>query len=363
MKIDIITLHYIRNYGSVLQTYATQAKFVSMGYEAEIIDYIRPNAEDKSMIEQGFEKKNLHGIKKLLYIGLKKFEFSKRNRVCINFLNKYCKFTRRYKDYNDLKSDPPAADMYCTGSDQTWNAEYNGGVLPAYFLDFVPEDKTKIGYAVSIGRSSISKEEELEILPYIKTYKAISVREDSAKQILQNMGYHNVEHILDPTLVLNKDDWKPMVEPRLINEKYVLIYRLNNCPRLEKFAQELSKKTGCKVVRMSYYVTHFASKGKMVFMPTVEQFLSLIYYADYVITDSFHCTAFSLNFNKEFFVFYPGKYSSRLQSVLALTGTVDRAERKDTDSLKPIDYRHVNEVLERERKKATAFIKMYCNME
>ena len=76
MKIDIITLHYIRNYGSVLQTYATQAKFESMGYEAEIVDYIRPNAEDNAMIEEGFEKKKLHGIKKMLYIGLKKFEFS-----------------------------------------------------------------------------------------------------------------------------------------------------------------------------------------------------------------------------------------------------------------------------------------------
>lgn len=83
MKIDIITLHYIRNYGSVLQTYATQAKFEAMGYEAEIVDYVRPNAEDGAMIEEGFEKKNLHGIKKMLYIGLKKFEFSKRNRVSI----------------------------------------------------------------------------------------------------------------------------------------------------------------------------------------------------------------------------------------------------------------------------------------
>ena len=146
----------------MLQTYATQAKFEAMGYEAEIVDYVRPNAEDGAMIEEGFEKKNLHGIKKMLYIGLKKFEFSKRNRVCIDFLDKYCKLTRRYKDYNDLRNDPPAADVYCTGSDQTWNAEYNGGVLPAYFLNFAPEGKKKIGYAVSIGRSSISKEEENE---------------------------------------------------------------------------------------------------------------------------------------------------------------------------------------------------------
>lgn len=335
MKIDIITLHYIRNYGSVLQTYATQAKFESMGYEAEIVDYVRPNAEDNAMIEEGFEKKKLHGIKKMLYIGLKKFEFSKRNRVCIDFLNKYCKLTRRYKDYNDLKNDPPVADVYCTGSDQTWNAEYNGGVLPAYFLDFAPKGKKKIGYAVSIGRATISKDEENETRPY-------------------------VEQILDPTLVLNEKDWKPLVAPRMIKEKYIIIYRLNSCPRMEEFAQNLARKTGCRIVRMSYYVTHFASKGKMVFMPTVEQFLSLIYYADYVITDSFHCTAFSLNFNKEFFTFYPGKYSARLHSILTLTGTENRAEPKNADDLKEIDYTSVNEVLNKERNRATAFIKKYC---
>lgn len=271
-------------------------------------------------------------------IGLKKFEFSKRNRVCIDFLNKYCKLTRRYKDYNDLKNDPPVADVYCTGSDQTWNAEYNGGVLPAYFLDFAPKGKKKIGYAVSIGRATISKDEENETRPYVEQYDAISVREDSAMRILQNMGCQNVEQILDPTLVLNEKDWKPLVAPRMIKEKYIIIYRLNSCPRMEDFAQNLARKTGCRIVRMSYYVTHFASKGKMVFMPTVEQFLSLIYYADYVITDSFHCTAFSLNFNKEFFTFYPGKYSARLHSILTLTGTENRAEPQNADDLKEIDY-------------------------
>ena len=356
MKIDIITLHYIRNYGSVLQTYATQAKFESMGYEVEIIDYVRPNAEDNAMIKSGYDRKNLHRLKKLLYYFVKKFEFSKRNRVCIDFINAHCKLTRRYKDYNDLKTDPPVADIYCTGSDQTWNSEYNGGVLPAYYLDFAPENKTKIGYSISIGRSSISKEEAAEICPYVEKYKAISVREDSAKKILLDLGYQNVCHILDPTLVLNKDEWKVLTAKRMIKEKYIIIYRLNNCPRMELFAQELSRKTGCRIVRMSYYMTHFASKGKMVFMPKVEQFLSLIYYADYVITDSFHCTAFSLNFNKEFFVFYPEKYSSRLESILKLTGTEWRAEIENVNDIKAINYKYVNEVLDRERSKATDFI-------
>ncbi|MFR1286996.1 MAG: polysaccharide pyruvyl transferase family protein [Subdoligranulum sp.] len=102
--------------------------------------------------------------------------------------------------------------------------------------------------------------------------------------------------------------------------------------------RNFQKKTGCKIVKNELLCYSFCIKRKMVFMPTVEQFLSLIYYADYVITDSFHCTAFSLNFNKEFFTFYPGKYSARLHSILTLTGTENRAEPQNADDLKEIDY-------------------------
>ena len=102
---------------------------------------------------------------------------------------------------------------------------------------------------------------------------------------------------------------------------------------MEAYAKELSEKTGCKIVRMSYYLNHFRCQGKMIYTPKVEEFLSLINYADYVITDSFHCTAFSLNFHKEFFIFYPGKYSTRLQSILELTGTTHRVMNENKDVL------------------------------
>lgn len=89
-RLHIITLHYIRNYGSVLQTYATQAKFETMGYEAEIVDYVRPNAEDGAMIEEGFEKKNLHGIKKMLYmLHVRKRNRQKYSEACRPILGKY----------------------------------------------------------------------------------------------------------------------------------------------------------------------------------------------------------------------------------------------------------------------------------
>lgn len=352
LEISVITLHYIRNYGSLLQTYATQKKFEQYGHSVQIIDYWRPG------VTKHYTSGNL--IKKAIYLVWKFVEDIKRNRVAICFLNKYINLTRRYEDYDDLKNNPPKADVYITGSDQTWNSEYNGGILPAYYLDFGSKSVKRLGYAVSIGLDDFPENEKEHIRRYLLSYDYVTVREDSAKKILNSLGYINVEHILDPTLVLSHDDWKPLIAPRRIKQKYIIIYRLNYNEDMEEYAKYLSEKTNCKIIRMSYYLTHFLCQGKMIYSPSVEMFLSLIENAEYVITDSFHCTAFALNFNKEFFVFYPGKYNTRIQSILNLTGTSHRVVSDINQKIAPIDFGYVNNVLNNERQKVDRFIKNYC---
>lgn len=360
-KVEIVTLHYIRNYGSVLQTYATQKKFEQMGYSTEVVDYVRPNAEPKALLQSGLASKHYKNpIKKAVYVVLKTLENKFRDRVCVDFLEKYVHMTRRYKDYADLKSDPPMADIYVTGSDQTWNSEYNGGVLPAYYLDFAPEDKKRIGYSVSIGLNEIPQNEVEQTKDYVQKYTAISVREASAKKILDELGGQNVEHVLDPTLVLNGDDWSKLAAPRCVQGDYILIYKLNNNDEMERYAEQLAKETGCKIIRMTYFLSNLRSGGKIFFCPKVEEFLSLIKYATYVITDSFHCTAFSLNFKRNFYIFYPGKYSTRLQSVLSLTGTEHRVITENTQKPAEIDFDFVDKKLNEEREKVTRFIENYC---
>lgn len=360
MKIEIATLHYIRNYGSVLQTYATQKKLEDMGFEAEILDYVRPNASEDAVISGGLERKQLKGIRSLAYIALKKVENIRRNRVCQNFLDKYCHLSRHYTDDADLMRDPPQADIYCTGSDQTWNSEYNGGLLPAYFLDFAPEGARRIGYAVSIGMAKIPEAEREPMREYLRRYHAISVREDSAKVLLEDLGIPGAAHVLDPTLALQREEWEAVAAPRRIPGKYIFIYRLTSNRELERFAEKLSAQTGLPIVRASYYLTHLTQKGKLLYTPEVEDFLSLIRHAEYVLTDSFHCTAFSLNFNRNFFVFYPKRYSTRLESILTLTGTAHRVDLTEPENAQPIDYDRVNAVLAREREKTEDFLRRAC---
>lgn len=359
MKASIITLHYINHYGSVLQTYATCRVFEKAGIEAEIIDYIRPNAKESEFIENALKVKNIskYSLKGLLYSIVKRIEAERIRRVCNVFRKTNIPLTRFYGSYKELCADPPVADIYCTGSDQTWNSVYNGGLLPAYYLRFAPKNKTKIGYAVSIGMDRFPPEEEIRAKKYINEYSAISVRENSAIPTLCDLGYNCVIQVVDPTLMLCRKEWEPFISKKLVREKYILIYKLNNLPEMEDFAEKLSKKTGCRIVRVSYYLFHMKNRGKMFWSPPVEDFLSLIDNAEYVITDSFHGLAFSLNFHKEFYAFMPGQYSSRLTSILSLTGTESRLVKNiDKYDTTPIDYEKVDTVLEKERKKALRYI-------
>ena len=365
MKASIITLHYINHYGSLLQTYATCYMFNKLGIETEIIDYQRPNASEKQQILDALHVRgiSINSIRGMIYATVKRIENYKRHKFSEDFKRKYITFTRHYVNYDDLCSDPPAADVYCTGSDQTWNSIYNGGLLPAYYLRFAPNGKKRIGYAVSIGMEKYPENERKLAAEYIKDYAAVSVRESSALDIIRDLGYNNVSQIVDPTLAMSKEEWSPLIARRKIKEKYIIIYKLNSIPEIEEFADILARKTGCKIVRMSYYLNHFKYQGKMVYSPSVEEFLSLINYAEYVITDSFHCLAFSLNFQKEFYAFFPDEYNSRLKSLMELTGTLSRRVNDvnyyNTD---PINYDYVNKTLERERKRSEAFIRQNCEI-
>ena len=350
-KAAVITLHYIRNYGSVLQTFATQYMFEKLGYSVEIIDYIRPN-----MRNDGRKKAGGNILRNVVYTVENWFI----NRVCTAFLQKYVHLTRNYEDYQALAAEPPGADVYITGSDQTWNSEYNGGVLPAYYLDFAPGGCKRIGYSVSIGMNNFPDEEKAQIKSYIEKYDAVSVRDKRAKYLLKDLGYQNVEQVIDPTLALSREDWCPLFSKKMIRGKYILIYKLNRNPLLEEYAKKLAKETGCKIVRVTYWLSNLFHGGKGIFCPNVGAFLSLIDNAEYVLTDSFHCTAFSLNFHKNIYVFYPGKYSSRLQSVLELTGTEHRVIRDTAERPDEIDFSHVDDVLLRERSRIVAFMKENC---
>lgn len=357
-KVSIITLHYIKNYGSVLQTYATQTVFERLSCDAEFVDYIRPNecvVEQKKSI-----KEKVTDATKSVILGLVKGEsFDKEDHIFKNFVEKYIHLSKYYDSYQELCANPPQADVYCTGSDQMWNCEWNGGIIPAYYLEFAPEGKRRISYAASIGMQQIPQQYKEQVQEMTAKYAAISVRENSAVEVLKTIDYPDAMQVLDPTFMLGASDWEKIMAPRPVSYDYVLIYQLNPNEEFDQFARDLAKEKGIKTLRIAFSLKEAMMADKTIYFPTVTQWLSLFYYASYVVTDSFHGTAFSINLQKQLSVFYPPRFKTRLDSILSLTGLEDCiAEGKHPRELKEITtYDKVQEILDRERAKAVGFLK------
>ena len=228
-----------------------------------------------------------------------------------------------------------------------------------YYLAFAPESARKISYAASFGKSKLESDEVNKTRRLLKRYDSISLRELSGVEIIDKLGIENSTNVLDPTLLLSGEDWRKISSRKFTKDRYILIYNLNRNPRIDAYAKELSIKTGLEVRYLSYQLHEFYKNGKMFCNPPVEDFLALIDGADYVITDSFHATAFSLNFNKEFVIVYPGKYSTRLQSILEILGLTNRVAKNERDLSiveSKIDYNRVNEILAAERKRSLLWL-------
>ena len=362
-KVELITLQRVPNYGSVLQAYATQKIIESLGYEVEIINYFPNRMTIKSMLRR-IKNKN-EKLKKHMMIRM----FA-RIIIYPSYLKRFHTFKKFYKNLNqtnkeyhsndELKKNFPDADVYCTGSDQVWNSEWNEGIDEALFLDFVPNDIKKIAISASFGKKEL-QENEVEITKrLLKRYSNISLREKSGVDILNRIGISDATNILDPTLLLDKNDWDIVSSNKFKNEEYILVYNLNRNCKIDKYAENLSKKTGLKIKYLSYQLHEFYKKGKMYCNPKVEDFLALIKNSKYVITDSFHGTAFSLNYGKEFVIVYPEKYSTRLQNILELLNLTERVAKDENDLSvcdSKIDYLSVQSKLNIERQKSIDWIK------
>ena len=214
MKISVITLHIINNYGSALQTYATQTVLEKMGYEVEFVNYYRDGSSISKRVATNLKFSNIYNKNFLFrFIGktILTLNFKKQDKVFKKFLNEKINLTKKYENFEELKENPPIADFYCTGSDQVWNSEWNSKIDPAYFLDFVSDGVKKVSFASSFGKSAIDEEEEKKIKPFLEKYNYITVRENSANKILKNMGIES-KVILDPTLLLSKNDWCKIIE-------------------------------------------------------------------------------------------------------------------------------------------------------
>ena len=360
-KVTVITLQNVRNYGSALQALATQEIFKSLGCEVNFINYVRNDiVSPATRIKKWCREMKV--IKKLVYGCILYPSFIRQNVVFTKFLKQNLNvIPQKYMSDEDFNRFPITSDIYCTGSDQTWNSAWNDGILPPLFLSFVPDSVRKIAYAASFGKSKLDEWEIDKTRELLSRYNAISVRESSGVGIIKDLGLPEATHVLDPTLQVDKSFWKKYVGERKIRHPYVLIYQLNTNKDFDNYAQEFARRKGLRLVRFCTRIDQCVKCGKSLIVPDVTDFVSAIYYADYVITDSFHATAFSVNMNVTPICIYPNEFGGRIASILKLTGLEKQHLTSYNDfsyiNAPQIDFISVNRILDEERLKGVDFLK------
>lgn len=322
-KIGIITLYYKnRNYGGLLQSYALVKFLEKNGYEAKQISFeknLNQNKKTKTRrIIDLIEEIGLIGLIKKIYYKIKlKISFkliSKKYRKII--VEKIAKRNIKFEEFElciphtkvvtekDIGEINNMFDTFICGSDQIWKPGVN---CPEYFLKFVKKDKTKISYAASIGRSNLAKEDLKYIINSVKELDAISLREEEAVNEFKQQNI-NAALVLDPTLLLDKDDWSAFAEEYKIDGKYIFCYFLGTSKKQRKMIEEFAKKKALKIVTMPF-MSKIPSKNDIKFGDeklyeiSPKQLVYVIKNAEYIFTDSFHISVFSGIFEKNFFVF------------------------------------------------------------
>ena len=367
-KISVVTAApYVQNYGSMLLTYATQRLLENKGFDVEILNYSRQSLQEAISFKELLYALSVRDgsnnkpsiIRFAMAIALYSSEMTMA-KIVRDFMGKYITISPiRYLDEESLKNEIPLADIYCTGGDQMWNEQCNfHRTLKEFYLSFAPKGKPKVSFSTSIGKERFDDWELPEVLPLLKNYDLISVREASTKPYFESLGIKNVYHLIDPTLLLPKEEWKAIVVPRQIKEGYILLYEISRKGNLTTCAKKIAKKTGKKLVRINRYSLDKIRAGKSILCPTPEEWLSLFCYADAVVTNSFHGVVFSTIFERQF-ILVPGANPTRLENMMKTLGISGRTCSDPAKVLEvyktPIDYSKVDKHLKEERRKFSDF--------
>jgi hypothetical protein len=312
-KIGIITFHFATNCGGVLQAFSLLDTLKKLNNtDVSIIDF-RPEELTKNF-EVYLYKRGINVAKLLL------------NLLTYNIRkNKKIKFQSFEKDFLSLSSfEKNDFDILVSGSDQVWNPSITK--LKEYYLNIETGAK-KVSYAASIGKDTLDKEEINFLQDNLKSIDTFSLREDSAVKIIKKLfPKKDVEQVLDPVFLKTKEEWKKLITPTPLYGNYILIYVMEFNKKLIDLAKKLSNETNNNIIFISPNVSiktvikSIKIPGKVLFDVGPLDYLNLIYNANYICTNSFHGSAFSIIFQKKFITVPHSSRNTRLKSILTALG-------------------------------------------
>lgn len=339
MDFNIVTFHTAYNQGAVLQTIALQEFIAQQGYTVGVYDYrppyTNPFTGSRGLIFKLFRK-----------IHEKEYELKEK---------RFCEFCQENLNLNLEKN----SKIFLSGSDQVWNP--TGSMNPIYFLNFVSDDSLRASYAASMGVCKVPETKKELFKKYINKFDMVSVRENDVKTCIEDYYDGSIWVNVDPTLLMESNFWeKYMNEVPNMPNKYILVYVLHLPKNINKLLKWLKKATGYQIVLIDGQglMTHLIKHDVALHNVGPKEFLWLISHSESVVTSSFHGTAFSLIFQKEFYSIVNPASPSRINNILNVVG-LEPVNESDINFSRNTDiqWHKIKEILKKEREKSVEYIK------
>ena len=368
-KILLTTVFSAFNYGSSLQALAGKHIVRKAGYEAELVKLkslvkgrdVRLGKLVTILFRSLFLKKNN---------ALKTYGSSYKKALVAGTEERFFAFTDEYlrpkeMTWSGLKRMAKDAVACFSGSDQIWNSS-TLYVDPLYYLRFAPQYK-RVALSPSFGRDFIADYNKPKMKTWIGEYPYLSVREDSGVKLIKELIDRDALHLLDPTLIVNAEEWNDILGIGDVHKDYILAYFLDEPSAFARRSlEELKEKMNCEVVAIPYQFGNMDYCDRMV-AAGPKEFVELVANAKVVCTDSFHGTVFALNMHTPFFTFEreygsANKQSERVLSILRKVGMLERYQPDNVaDTLYNLDFEHSEVVLNTEREKAYSYVNNAIN--
>lgn len=354
MKTITVTLHRAYNYGAVLQAYALQKVQESLGYDNKLLNYY----EKPSLFVKCFSKNPVRFVKNMVMNIIILFHLPKVKKFASqfdDFRKNHLIETKRYESIGQIQANPPVADCYITGSDQVWNFDRKFNVFR--FLEFGDEAIAKYSYAASLSCYSFSWKEKSYIKERLKRFEKISVRENTISDYINSFTEIKCQRNLDPVFLLDKEEWERFAKKPRIEEPYILCYAVIGNKELQNIINQIKKTTHLPVVLLQTTAIRQIKADMYIFDADPQEFLGLIQKAEFIVTTSFHGTALSIIFEKNFHTVIKSVLSERMTDLLNLLQLSNRVIGNASElSIDPIDYSQARNIMAAEKKIAIAYL-------
>ena len=343
------------NYGSALQSWALYVSIKKLGFDVKLVDYCPDVLKDKNPLnpfKNSWDQSDEAKLMCELTMPSIKINYEK----FIDFYYKRFDVTSKYDSSNFNDSIKEVSSFVC-GSDTIFCVD-EFGIDDGYYANYDCMKHNSISYAASFGDSHFSDEQFVILNDRLKNFNALGIREDQFINYVKKQVDIPVKRVLDPTLLLEPHEYEPIIGKKQMQKNYILYYSRRYNKKMEDYVEKLSKKTNFKVVEISLRASNAEKGHVMRYDAGVEEFLSLIKNASFVVTNSFHGMIFAVQFKRPFVVFSREQCDNKIQELLDLFGLSDRLLINGDESFKEsIDFNLVHKRIDAKRKESIDFLK------